>query len=152
MSIRDKLCGLLKKVVKNCLNNTLIQRYIIIVSDEKREPCKPSPCGPNSQCTDNNGQAVCSCLPQFIGTPPNCRPECLVNSECGSNRACVNQKCVDPCIGTCGRDAQCKIIHHSPICSCANGFTGDPFIYCFAAPSTFCRIKYFYKILKKINC
>lgn len=111
--------------------------YVIIVPEKEREPCKPSPCGPNSQCTNNNGQAVCSCLPQFIGTPPNCRPECLVNSECGPNRACVNQKCVDPCVGTCGRDAQCKVVHHSPICVCANGFTGDPFVYCFANPSMF---------------
>lgn len=140
MSIKEIKRISIKKSNRKLHNKWHFKYNIIIVPDEKREPCKPSPCGPNSQCADNNGQAICSCLSQFIGSPPNCRPECLVNSECGSNRACVNQKCVDPCIGTCGRDAQCKVIHHSPICICASGFTGDPFIYCFAAPSTFFRI------------
>lgn len=60
-----------------------------------------------------------------------------MNSECNSNLACINQKCRDPCPGTCGRNAQCKVVHHSPICSCGSGLTGDPFVYCFPAPSKF---------------
>ena len=103
--------------------------------EEERDVCRPSPCGPNSQCQNVNDQAVCSCLPQYVGTPPNCRPECVVNSECNSNLACINQKCKDPCPGTCGRNAQCKVVHHSPICSCGSDSTGDPFVYCFSAPS-----------------
>lgn len=106
--------------------------------EEERDVCQPSPCGPNSQCQNVNSQAVCSCLPQYIGTPPNCRPECVVNSECNSNLACINQKCKDPCPGTCGTNAQCKVIHHSPICSCGNDFTGDPFVHCFPAP---CKLR-----------
>lgn len=105
------------------------------VEEDKPELCRPSPCGPNSQCQNVNDQAVCSCLLQYIGTPPNCRPECVVNTECNTNLACVNQKCKDPCLGTCGRNAQCKVIHHSPICSCGSGLTGDPFVICFPTPS-----------------
>lgn len=97
-------------------------------------PCQPSPCGPNSQCRDVNGQAVCSCLPTYLGSPPSCRPECVVNSECSQNRACVNQKCVDPCINTCGHKAQCQVIHHSPICTCKQSYTGDPFSNCYPIP------------------
>lgn len=93
-------------------------------------PCTPSPCGPNSQCRNVNEQAVCSCLPNFIGAPPNCRPECVVSSECSSDKACINQKCRDPCPNTCGLGAQCSTRNHSPICACPPGFTGDPFTKC----------------------
>lgn len=97
-------------------------------------PCQPSPCGPNSQCREVNHQAVCSCLPTYIGNPPNCRPECVVNAECSYSLACINNKCKDPCSGTCGQNADCKVIQHSPICSCKNGFTGDPFVHCTHKP------------------
>lgn len=101
---------------------------------EPSDPCNPSPCGPNSQCRNRDGQAVCSCLPTYIGAPPGCRPECVVSSECASNRACTNQKCVDPCPGTCGQNARCEVINHSPICSCRERFTGDPFSRCSPIP------------------
>lgn len=91
----------------------------------------PSPCGENSQCrTKNNGHAICSCLPDFIGSPPNCRPECVHHAMCAQNRACARQKCVDPCPNTCGDNARCQVVNHNPICSCAAGFTGDPFNAC----------------------
>lgn len=94
-------------------------------------PCSPSPCGPNSQCREINAQAVCSCLPGFIGSPPTCRPECVSSNECSLSQACVNQKCIDPCPGTCGIAAKCQVVNHNPICSCASGQTGDPFVRCY---------------------
>lgn len=93
-------------------------------------PCHPSPCGPNSQCREVNGQGVCSCISGYIGSPPNCRPECVLNSDCPQNEACVNQKCRDPCPGTCGVGAKCTVVNHNPICSCPVRYTGDPFIRC----------------------
>lgn len=95
-----------------------------------QEPCNPSPCGPNSLCRQINGQAVCSCAPDFTGSPPTCRPECVISSECSLTKACVNQKCIDPCPGSCGFNARCQVINHNPICTCADGFTGDPFVRC----------------------
>lgn len=62
--------------------------------------------------------------------PPNCRPECVISSECPLNQACVNQKCVDPCPGTCGLNTRCQVINHNPICVCKDGYTGDPFTRC----------------------
>lgn len=97
---------------------------------ENKNPCNPSPCGPNSQCREINGQAVCSCVPGYLGSPPTCRPECVVSSECASNEACNNQKCRDPCPGTCGVGARCEVVSHNPMCSCPPRFTGDPFIRC----------------------
>lgn len=102
-------------------------------------PCLPSPCGPNSQCRNINSQAVCSCLPTYVGSPPQCRPECIVSSECSLSKACVNQKCSDPCPNTCGLGAQCTTRNHNPICACPQGFTGDPFTRC--APQRKCNHK-----------
>lgn len=93
-------------------------------------PCHPTPCGSNSQCRQSNGQAVCSCVPGFIGSPPNCRPECVVNSDCSPANECSNQKCRDPCPGTCGIGAQCNVVNHHAVCRCPPRYTGDPFVRC----------------------
>lgn len=95
-----------------------------------KNPCRPSPCGPNSQCREINGQAVCSCVPGFIGNPPTCRPECVTSTECSLNQACLNQKCINPCLGTCGINAKCHVVNHNPICSCPARYSGDPFTRC----------------------
>lgn len=73
---------------------------------------------------------MCSCAPGYIGNPPACRPECIVNSDCPLNEACVNLKCRDPCPGSCGVSARCQVVNHNPICSCPSIFTGDPFVRC----------------------
>jgi hypothetical protein len=108
--------------------------YIIAVQSDPVDPCNPSPCGPNSQCREINGQAVCSCLPTYVGSPPACRPECVVSSECPLDKACFNQKCSNPCPGPCGQNAKCQVNNHSPICSCNQGYTGDPFSRCYPIP------------------
>lgn len=112
----------------------LYQIFCNTAASPPENPCLPSPCGPNSQCRNKDGQAICSCLPNYIGSPPGCRPECVVSSECSLDQACVNQKCSDPCPGTCGINAKCQVINHSPICSCSPDLTGDPFVRCFTQP------------------
>lgn len=94
------------------------------------DPCQPSPCGPNAQCRVVGDSPSCSCLPEFIGTPPYCKPECVSNSECSTHLACINQKCKDPCPGTCGLNAECRVISHTPNCICIIGYEGDPFTQC----------------------
>lgn len=103
---------------------------LLVIAPVYTEPCRPSPCGPYSQCRAVNGQAVCSCVPGYVGSPPACRPECIVNSDCGRNEACSSQKCRDPCPGTCGVGARCEVVNHNPICSCPPRYTGDPFTRC----------------------
>lgn len=93
-------------------------------------PCHPSPCGPYSICRVQSDRPVCSCDVNYIGAPPNCRPECLINSECPLDKACIRNKCTDPCPGTCGYRAHCRVVSHNPICSCSPGFVGDPFNQC----------------------
>lgn len=99
-------------------------------------PCVPSPCGPNSQCREVNGQAACSCLPNYVGRAPNCRPECTYNGECSNVLACKNLKCVDPCPGSCGFSAICRVVNHNAVCSCQQGYVGDPAVGCRPAPPT----------------
>lgn len=113
-----------------------MNRNILILAQQNDtlNPCQPNPCGANSQCREINGQTVCSCLPNYVGSPPSCRPECTVSSECPQNQACINLKCANPCPGTCGLNALCQTINHSPICSCNDQFTGDPFTKCFSIP------------------
>lgn len=100
-----------------------------IVYDDPN-PCLSNPCGPNSVCRVHESQPVCSCVVNYIGRPPNCRPECTVNSECPSNKACINEKCRDPCVGACAFNAECHVHAHTPRCVCSVGYEGDPFSGC----------------------
>jgi len=101
-------------------------------------PCVPSPCGPNSVCREIGNTPACSCLNNYIGRPPNCRPECTINAECPGNLACLKERCKDPCPGSCGIYATCTTVNHSPQCNCEPGYTGDPFAGCSVIPqSTF---------------
>lgn len=93
-------------------------------------PCIPSPCGPNAICTSVNNAPNCLCQPEFSGAPPNCRPECRINSECPNHLACMNKKCTDPCPGSCGINAMCQVAQHRPSCTCLEEYTGDPFTLC----------------------
>jgi len=93
-------------------------------------PCVPSPCGANSECRVIDSRAVCSCTPGMFGAPPNCRPECVINSDCPTNLACVRNKCTNPCQGSCGFHAVCTVHNHQPVCRCDQGFEGDPFSGC----------------------
>lgn len=61
---------------------------------QPKDPCSPSPCGLNSQCKVINGVPTCSCLPNYSGSPPNCAPECVVNSQCPLDKTCESMRCV----------------------------------------------------------
>jgi len=107
---------------------------VIATTSRPKTPCLPSPCGSNAECKVVNYQEVCTCLPGFTGNPPLCRPECVINAECPSNLACIQQKCKDPCNGACGIRALCTVVNHNAICSCPTGFRGDPFVQCTEIP------------------
>lgn len=119
------------------INRENISQSKLYFPAEVQDPCIPSPCGPNTQCRKVNDNAVCSCLPGFQGVASGtigCRPECVISPDCPRNRACVNNKCVDPCPGVCGYLAVCHVVNHSPICSCPPQYNGDPFVECQQIP------------------
>lgn len=108
------------------LNNFLIN--LVPKPVEFDDPCNPSPCGANAHCS--NG--ICTCVSLYQGDPyVGCRPECVINSECLPSKACINQKCVDPCsLETCGRNAICQVFSHVPMCSCPESMTGNALVSC----------------------
>lgn len=97
---------------------------------EPINPCVPSPCGPNAVCNPLGDRYTCQCVKDYIGQPPNCRPECVINPDCPSTKGCINNKCRDPCPGSCGENAECRVISHTVSCSCSPGYTGNPFVQC----------------------
>lgn len=114
----------------NFIDTNLLLNFTAEPPPAKVNPCLLGICGPNSECHDLDGRAVCSCAFGMLGAPPNCRPECVIHQECPSNRACIAQQCQDPCIGSCGFNAKCITQNHQPICSCIEGFEGDPYASC----------------------
>lgn len=113
-------------------NEPIFTSHNLLVEPQKEptDPCNPSPCGPNSECRVIGESPSCSCLPNFSGVAPNCRPECASNSDCPSNLACINQKCKNPCTDVCGENAECRVVSHSPQCICLSEYVGDPFVRC----------------------
>lgn len=107
----------------------------ITQADQVLSPCQPSPCGANAICKEQNKAGACICKQDYLGNPyEGCRPECTLNTDCPSHRSCINNKCQDPCPGTCATNALCQVVNHVPTCSCINGYTGDPFRYCSPKP------------------
>jgi len=103
----------------------------------KADLCQPNPCGEGADCTPGNDRSgsdrpVCLCPKGTRGNPlQRCtRGECAHDGDCGSDRACYNFKCIDPCDDACGIEAQCKALNHGAICSCPAGYIGDPLSAC----------------------
>ena len=108
----------------------------VLPSEVPSNPCTPSPCGNNAICTERNGAGACKCMEEYYGDPyVGCRPECVFNDDCPHNKACISNKCRDPCPGVCGLNAECRVTHHNPVCSCLQGYVGDPLKACRLAPS-----------------
>lgn len=84
----------------------------------------------NSKCDVVNGNPSCACLESYKGVPPYCRPECISNSDCSNRLACINEKCIDPCINACGENAKCSVSMHVANCYCVEGTVGNPFVSC----------------------
>lgn len=76
-----------------------------------------------------NHHAVCQCSPGMSGdaqvacTVIGCRAD----SDCPSDRACINSQCVSPCTedNPCKQPAECIVYNHKVDCSCPPGFIGD---------------------------
>ena len=109
--------------------------FSALIPVEVVDPCNPTPCGSNAVCQNRNRAAACQCIPEYFGDPyVACRPECVVNSDCPSDKACQRNKCIDPCPGTCGINAECRVLNHVPSCTCIVGYIGDPFSACRQPP------------------
>lgn len=85
------------------------------------------------------GQPLCYCPDGMGGNPlTGCKgPECTTNDECPWDKSCLGYKCNDPCPGSCGVDASCRVEKHRPVCTCNHGLTGNPFFRCYQISKLF---------------
>lgn len=101
------------------------------INRQCRNPCD---CGVHSMCQVQNHRATCSCEPGYEGNPnTGCRAiGCRIDSECASDKACVNQQCTNVCLvaDPCGANAECYVADHQPQCRCISGYRGNPFERC----------------------
>ncbi|XP_038215243.1 fibrillin-1-like [Zerene cesonia] len=104
-------------------------------------PCDKSPCAANTDCYVSKHEPVCECQSGSHGDPyKGCvKFECIKDSDCPSDEACVNNKCRNSCNipRACGRNANCVSRDHIGHCYCASGFTGDPVLGC--VPVQYCN-------------
>merc|ERR1719264_754449 len=66
------------------------------------------------------------------------RGECFSDSECPDHKACFDYRCKDPCKGpdtSCGLNANCRVVNHASVCSCPEGYQGDPITSCTSSRS-----------------
>lgn len=101
------------------------------VNRECTDPCSYTQCGMNALCrVDSSHKGRCHCPDTYFGNPMAVceRPQCVSDSECPHDLACVNQKCQSPC--ACAPNAMCNVIHHIPNCHCPPGYTGNPHDSC----------------------
>ncbi|XP_076684037.1 uncharacterized protein LOC143377019 [Andrena cerasifolii] len=113
-----------------CESDAECPSHLACVSSFRCE--SPCACGSNAECKVVNHQAICSCPKNWLGNAlVACRPECTSHSDCPGNKpACLYQKCMNPCDGVCGVNADCNLRGITPVCSCPSHMTGNPFFSC----------------------
>jgi len=102
------------------------------------------PCGINSECHVYGNRAECRCLSGYRGNPYD---RCIVvgcrsNSDCPSDRQCINAQCINPCIydNPCSPNAQCRVQNYMALCRCPTGFIGNPYVDCRREIQPECRV------------
>lgn len=106
-----------------------------------QNPCTTlEPCKRPAECVVVNSLPVrtmiCECPSGYVSsgsgtckiTPPMTAVACTADTQCPSDRACLNGRCIDPC--NCGPNSECRVWDHKPVCSCLAGFDGSPEIDC----------------------
>lgn len=99
-----------------------------VTPTSSRDPCFPSPCGPNTMCSKrDNNVAQCRCMPGFIPHPhtiDGCRRECERNADCPEDKRCNrNFKCEVVCgANVCSGNQRCRAVNHQASCTCERGF------------------------------
>jgi hypothetical protein len=108
-------------------------------NNECINPCLVfSQCHVSAECYAEQHTAKCRCPPGLIGNPlEQCRlVECHVNSDCDDDKACIREKCYNPCLtdNPCAPTAECQVSRHTAGCYCPVGFLGDPYVECKPPP------------------
>ncbi|XP_046659402.1 keratin-associated protein 10-7-like isoform X1 [Homalodisca vitripennis] len=130
----DPLTACFPQVQPQCTANDHCPLDRTCVGQRCEDPCVGT-CGSNSTCNVRFHIPTCVCPSGYTGDPltacfPQVQPQCTANDHCPLDRACVGQRCEDPCVGACGFNSICQVRFHIPSCACPSGYTGDPFTAC----------------------
>lgn len=124
-------CKEVKMIQLGCSNDNECSDKEACIHGQCRDPCN---CGQNAVCTVKSHRATCSCQEGYEGNPDIvCRTVgCRSDSECSSDKACINKNCVNPCLvdDPCGANAECFALNNRAQCRCRSGYHGDPRISC----------------------
>ena len=80
------------------------------------------------------------CTPKQDPIPDLAEPDCIVDADCPSGRACINEQCRNPCyeLNPCDPTAVCSVVDTVPfrtmICSCRTGWVPETDRSCVPIP------------------
>lgn len=100
---------------ESCINNRCVPACSV----------EPDVCGSSAECYGLEHRAACRCKIGTTGNPSiGCTPiGCRANSDCPTDKSCINSKCVNPCTATtCDEPAECRVHLHEAHCVCPPGY------------------------------
>lgn len=118
-------------ILAGCRSNTDCPSQQACLNRECVPACSPdgSSCGTGAICYGSHHTALCECPPGLTGDPHvGCvHVECETNSDCPSDKACINSHCKSPCEDSdpCLPPGECTVFNHVVDCKCPPGFIGD---------------------------
>lgn len=103
-------------------------------------PCNGTICNDQAECRVHQHEVHCVCPPGYVSTEKGCititKRQCYSDIDCPSGTACLNTKCVNPCLAIkpCGINSECAVVDTQPvrtmICECVPGYSGNALIKC----------------------
>lgn len=84
-----------------------------------------------TKVVDQNAQSiqnVQAILPVLLKSKLMDYLKCKTNSN--QFELIFNSRCKDPCPGVCALNAECRVINHNTVCTCMDGYEGEPSSNC----------------------
>nr|CAH0107401.1 unnamed protein product [Daphnia galeata] len=106
-----------------CVENTECPSDKVCHNFRCINPCSTS-CGVDSECTVRNHVTVCQCPKGFTGDP-------FVSCTPSSSSSVLGRQSSDYCTPSpCGTNTKCRVENSRAVCSCQEGFMGNPIQGC----------------------
>lgn len=121
--------------VAGCRSNSDCPNDNSCVNGQCLNPClRDGACGKDAMCRVSDHRVLCMCSDGYRGEPSQeCSLfECQKDADCEADKRCKDGSCKNPCLefGTCGVNAQCRVINRKSHCSCPPGHAGNPLVEC----------------------
>lgn len=124
------LTGLFVVLVAGCRSDSECSGTHTCINHSCVPACSPllTSCGRGAECLAINHKAICECPSGYGGNPKvGCMLlGCRSNSDCPTNKACINNKCENPCSrNPCTGVTECYVDNHAVECTCPHGYVRD---------------------------